>query len=98
MLSRQGHELHTAQDGPTGLARARVLQPDIVVLDIGLPGLSGYEVSAQLREAGCPALLVAVTGYGQEHDRNKALQSGFDAHLTKPVQLDELLRLFGQRG
>jgi CheY-like chemotaxis protein len=78
------------------LAIARVRSPEIVLLDIGLPGLSGYDVVRQLREDPRTrgATIVAVTGYGQEADRLRALEAGFDQHLVKPVVLSELDALF----
>ena len=69
--------------------------PDVVLLDIGLPGMSGYEVAAQLRQLPDmgTTLLVALTGYGQDRDRERARQAGFDQHLTKPVDHPTLLRV-----
>lgn len=92
MLKLYGQEVETADSGRSGLEKARDFQPEIVLCDIGLPDLDGYEVARALRAD--PALrsvyLVAVTGYGQEEDRRRALQSGFDYHVTKPVAKDEL--------
>ena len=86
LLTRTGHEVHEAADGLTGLDRARALRPDAAVIDIGLPGLDGYEVARRIRAAGdADVLLVAVTGYGQSGDRQRSNEAGFDAHLTKPV-------------
>ena len=86
LLERTGHEVHEAADGLTGLDRALALRPDAAVIDIGLPGLDGYEVARRLRGAGREdVLLVAVTGYGQPGDRQRSTDAGFDAHLTKPV-------------
>jgi PAS domain S-box-containing protein len=97
LLETDGHEVMVAADGPTGLAMAREHRPDVMLLDIGLPKLNGYEIARQIR--GDPALrgtmLVAVTGYGQMQDRARASASGFDHHLVKPVEfraLQELLR------
>lgn len=72
------------------------LRPDACVLDIGMPGLTGYEVAERIRREawGRRMLLVAVTGWGQAKDRTVALASGFDHHLTKPIDPDELTRLF----
>lgn len=67
-------------------------------LDIGLPGLNGYELAQRLRQLpGYESLLVALTGYGQEEDRRRALEAGFDDHMTKPVHFDALQRLLGER-
>ncbi len=94
LLRRWGHEVRTAHDGLAGLKEALAHRPQIVLLDIGLPGLDGYEVARRLRvELGRQALLVAVTGYGQEEDRRLAEEAGFDAHLTKPADPGVLERL-----
>jgi CheY-like chemotaxis protein len=86
LLEQTGHEVHEAADGLAGLDRALALEPDAAVLDIGLPGLDGYEVARRVRAAGrADVLLVAVTGYGQSGDRQRSGEAGFDAHLTKPV-------------
>ena len=87
-----GHEVRTAHDGPTALRVAADFRPELVLLDIGLPGMSGYEVARRLRELPGlgDAVLVALTGWGQEGDRRKAEEAGFDHHLVKPVGLQEL--------
>ena len=83
-----GHEVRTAYDGPTALDLARVQPPDVVICDISMPGMSGLEVARRLRQdLGLQdALLVAVTGYGQEEDKRRSQEAGFNAHLVKPVQ------------
>ena len=95
LLAAAGHETRVAHDGPAALRIAEELRPDVSLLDIGLPVMDGYELARRLREL--PQLramyLVAVTGYGQESDRARAKASGFDAHLVKPVQVDEMLEL-----
>ena len=87
MLQLNGHETSSAHDGPKALAEAEAFRPDIVFLDIGLPGMSGYDVARQFRAH--PALrsahLVALTGWGTEDDKRKCMEAGFDLHLTKPV-------------
>ncbi len=86
LLEQTGHEVYEAADGPAGLERTLALRPDAAVIDIGLPGLDGFEVARRIRAAGESAvLLVAVTGYGQSGDRLRSAEAGFDAHLTKPV-------------
>ena len=87
LLRAEGHEVHAAYDGPTGLAAALEFQPQIVLLDIGLPRMDGYEVARRLRkqEGLRNVYLVALTGYGQEEDRRMAMEAGFDAHLVKPA-------------
>ena len=88
-----GHEVHEAKDGKSGIEIVLRVRPDIVLLDIGLPGLDGYEVARTLKGGhDCPRL-VAVTGYGRSEDRARAMTAGFDAHLTKPVELAELHRM-----
>jgi PAS domain S-box-containing protein len=87
-----GHEVRTAHDGPTALRVAADFRPELVLLDIGLPGMSGYEVARRLRELPGlgDAVLVVLTGWGQAGDRRKAKEAGFDHHLVKPVGLQEL--------
>ncbi len=82
-------------DGLNGVAAARALRPDAALVDIGLPGLDGHGVARQIRasDAGDDMLLIALTGYGQDEDMRKALEAGFDAHLAKPADADQLLRL-----
>jgi CheY-like chemotaxis protein len=91
-LELDGHEVHEAEDGITGLGEAFRLQPDVAVIDIGLPGLDGWELARQLRatEAGRRMILVAISGYGQLEDQQLSRDSGFDVHLVKPVDLDTL--------
>ena len=98
LLGLQGHEIRLAYDGPSALDTAREFQPDLVFLDLDLPVLSGFEVAKRLRLE--PALknltLIAMTGYGQEEDRQRTLEAGFNLHLVKPIdfdRLDELLSL-----
>jgi PAS domain S-box-containing protein len=91
LLEHDGHRVEEAADGAGGLARAEATQPDIVLIDIGLPTMDGYEVARRLRAVrGTRPILVAITGYGQADDRRRALEAGFDAHLTKPVSPDHL--------
>jgi CheY-like chemotaxis protein len=89
-----GHEVRTAHDGPSALECARGFRPQVVLLDVGLPGMDGYELAGRLRTEGLAGdLLVSVTGYGQDEDRRRAQEAGFDHHLTKPVDPDALMRL-----
>ncbi|HET9693565.1 MAG TPA: ATP-binding protein, partial [Steroidobacteraceae bacterium] len=84
----------TANDGRSGLERLLDFEPEIVLLDLGMPIMDGYETCRRMREAGSRACIVALTGWGQQKDRHEVLRSGFDAHLTKPadpVQLEQLL-------
>ena len=91
-LALQGHEVHEAADGHAGLDAALRLEPDVVLLDVGLPGIDGYDVARRIRAgaAGRRVLLVALTGYGQAADRQRALAAGFDVHLVKPVTPERL--------
>ncbi|MEA3208282.1 MAG: hypothetical protein QOE70_1339 [Chthoniobacter sp.] len=99
LLARIGHQIVLAHDGAQALERAREQAPQAILLDIGLPGMDGFEVAQRLRgEPSCSgALIIAVTGYGQDEDRQRALDAGFDHHLVKPVDLDELKRLLRDR-
>jgi CheY-like chemotaxis protein len=86
LLKLWGHQTHAAEDGPTGVRRAVEARPEVALVDIGLPGLDGYEVARQIRSLmGDSIHLVALTGYGLAEDRRKALEAGFDRHLAKPV-------------
>jgi signal transduction histidine kinase/ActR/RegA family two-component response regulator len=91
-LELDGHEVHETENGITGLAEALGLQPDVAVIDIGLPGLDGWELARRLRatEAGRRMILVAISGYGQLEDQQLSRDSGFDVHLVKPVDLETL--------
>ncbi|HKH48882.1 MAG TPA: ATP-binding protein, partial [Thermoanaerobaculia bacterium] len=91
-----GHEVRTAHTGPAALAEAAIYRPEVVLLDIGLPGMDGYEVAQRLRKLDGlrKVLLIAITGYGQENDRRRSREAGFDQHLVKPVdptRLQEVL-------
>ena len=88
LLGAWGHDVRAVYDGPSAIAAAVDYHPDIVLLDIGLPGMNGYEVAKQLRMTMHlqPVVLVAFTGYGQDEDRRRAHEAGFDHHLVKPVE------------
>jgi PAS domain S-box-containing protein len=92
LLRLMGHEIATAFNGFEGIEVARTFRPDVILLDIGLPKLDGYEVAQRIREQpwGKSTLLIAVTGYGQEEDRRRSLEAGFNYHMIKPVNLVEL--------
>jgi PAS domain S-box-containing protein len=97
LLGRLGHEVRTCHDGPSAVDAAGESNPDVVLLDIGLPGMDGYEVARRLRETGhLDALIIAVTGYGQDDDRRRSKGAGIDHHLIKPVDHDELLGLIAR--
>jgi PAS domain S-box-containing protein len=95
LLKASGHDVHTAHDGASALEQADAHKPEIVLLDIGLPGMSGYTVAKRLREVpGLSAVkLIAMTGYGQEDDRKRSRDAGFDHHLVKPIDLAVLSAL-----
>ncbi len=98
LLELEGLTVELAYDGEQALRQAAVFKPNAVLLDIGLPGLNGYQVAQQLRErstldGGMPILLVAVSGYGRDNDRQMSRLAGFNAHLTKPADPDEVLRV-----
>jgi len=102
LLGLEGYQVECAYDGEEALLRAERFRPHVVLLDLGLPRFSGYEVARRLRgETGAPAdpslLLVAVSGYGRERDRQAAREAGFDLHLTKPADPDEVLRVLADR-
>jgi CheY-like chemotaxis protein len=94
VLEATGYRVHVVYDGLAALAAVEAFAPDAVLLDIGLPGLSGLEVAERLRaELPQPPRLIAVTGFGTDEDRQASARAGFDAHLTKPVVISELTRL-----
>jgi PAS domain S-box-containing protein len=95
LLQTYGHEVAVAYDGPQALTMAPMFRPHAALLDIGLPVMDGYELAKRLREvsAGHPSRLVAVTGYGQDSDKAKSREAGFDVHLVKPVDLSVILPL-----
>jgi CheY-like chemotaxis protein len=88
-LTILGHDVRTALDGASALSEAAQFHPDVVLLDIGMPGLSGYDVARQLRDSplGEHVLIVTLSGWGQDADRAKALAAGADRHLVKPATL-----------
>ncbi|GAA4331396.1 hypothetical protein GCM10023144_19980 [Pigmentiphaga soli] len=92
LLSTRGHTVKTAFDGLSGLAIARITRPDVIILDIGLPNMDGYQLARELRRIPetAAARLIAMTGYGQPEDRQKSMAAGIDRHLVKPVDLQQL--------
>jgi CheY-like chemotaxis protein len=96
MLGRMGHQVSIAHNGQEALEQVSIHQPDVLISDIAMPGMNGYELARQLRRR--PELkdliLIALTGFGQPQDRERALQAGFDYHLVKPAQFDTLHALF----
>ena len=100
LLGLEGHEVRVAYAGRPAIEVAHEFKPEIAILDLGLPDLSGYDVARLLRQD--PALarieLIALTGWGQEEHRRRALEAGFDHHITKPVDLEALERLLQRPG
>jgi CheY-like chemotaxis protein len=95
LLEHEGHETHTAHDGVAGVALVERLRPDVVLLDIGLPLLNGYEACRRIRQHswGKDIVIAALTGWGQEEDRNRSKQAGFTIHLVKPVDVSALAKI-----
>jgi CheY-like chemotaxis protein len=98
MLSTLGHSILTAADGAIGIEVATAEMPDIALIDIGMPGMNGYEVARILRATPrtCAIKLIALTGYGLADDKVKAIEAGFDMHLVKPVSMDVLINALNQ--
>lgn len=99
LLRMLGHEVHEASDGVSGVATALEIGPDVAIIDVGLPGMSGLEVASRLRltPEGRQISLVALTGYGQPEDRERAFNAGFDSFLVKPVEPEQLQRALTRR-
>jgi signal transduction histidine kinase/CheY-like chemotaxis protein len=100
LLELEGHGVRVATDGATALELAKQRMPAVMLLDIGMPGMNGYELARELRQRpdGSSVRLVALTGWGQSHDRERATEAGFDHHLTKPVDAEQLLALLDRIG
>jgi two-component system CheB/CheR fusion protein len=99
LLEKDGHDVRRAHDGPGALLEADAFCPDAVVLDLGLPGMDGFEVARRLRlrATDTKPLLVAVSGYGRDEDRRRARVAGFDHHLIKPAELSALRQALASR-
>jgi CheY-like chemotaxis protein len=94
LLELEGCAVETAAEGASGIEIARTKRPDVALVDIGLPGIDGYEVARRIRELGPPQpFMVALTGYSRQEDRDRAADAGFDSHLVKPVDPTELAAL-----
>jgi CheY-like chemotaxis protein len=100
LLELLGHAVELAEDGASGVEKALACDPDLALVDIGLPKIDGYEVARRIRARpnGARPWLVALTGYGQPDDRRMALEAGFDRHLVKPVSYDDLSNLLREVG
>jgi DNA-binding response OmpR family regulator len=97
LLSFEDYTIRTAFDGRIGIEIAEEFNPDICLLDIGLPGMNGYQLAGILRESLPHALLISISGWGREEDRVRSREAGFDHHFVKPVQFEDLLNLIEQR-
>jgi CheY-like chemotaxis protein len=97
LLEIEGHAVTVVHDGQQALAAIETSRPDVALLDIGMPEIDGYEVARQVRgdSRGQRTLLIAITGWGQEQDKARAMAAGFDLHFTKPVELEHLIALLG---
>jgi CheY-like chemotaxis protein len=95
LLALEGHDVYQAHDGADAVRTAERVRPDVVLMDIGLPIVNGYEACRRIRDHawGAAMVLVAITGWGQEDDREQSRAAGFDRHLLKPVDHDELRRI-----
>ncbi|MGH9318688.1 MAG: response regulator [Vicinamibacteria bacterium] len=95
LLSAAGHEVKAAMHGREALESASRIRPEVAIVDLGLPGMDGYEIARRLREreTNRDMLLIALTGYGSAEDRKRTREAGFDAHLLKPLDYEELTSL-----
>ena len=90
LLALRGYDVEVAYSGAQAIEKARTFRPQVSILDIGMPDLDGYEVAISLRKQKFPCVYIALTGYGQIHDKNKATAAGFNYHLTKPASIKEI--------
>jgi CheY-like chemotaxis protein len=98
LLKGDGFEVETVHDGHTAVSTALSEHPDVILLDIGLPGMDGYQVAETVRksEGGARCLIIGISGYGEDSARTRSKLAGFDYHLVKPVEFDEVLRVLEQ--
>jgi len=96
LLRYDGYDVEVVHDGPDALHSARLRPPEIVLLDLGMPSMDGFEVCRALRREGSKAFIVALTGYGEKEDRLRTQEAGFDAHLVKPALPDEIATLIAK--
>jgi CheY-like chemotaxis protein len=98
LLRMSGHDVRVANDGEQAIHAVRAFRPSVVILDLGMPRLSGYDAARRIREMSegpCP-MLIAVTGWGQESDRRRTKEAGFDLHLVKPIDFHALQEALGR--
>jgi CheY-like chemotaxis protein len=93
LLKLLGHEVEVVFDGHTGIEAVGTFNPEVILLDIGLPSFDGYQVARTLRQDGCISTIIAVSGYGQEEDRRRSQEAGIDHHVTKPVDVKTITAL-----
>lgn len=96
LLEMDGHRVKAVYTAEAGLEEVNRLKPDMILLDIGLPRISGYEVAQRIKAAHPLISVVALSGYGSSEDKQRAIASGFDAHLVKPVDFDVLRQLMNR--
>jgi CheY-like chemotaxis protein len=90
LLKFRGHTTSTAASGAEALSALKTHKPQLLFLDIGLPDMTGFDVAKELRRSGCKAKMIALSGYGQERDKQLAFEAGMNAHLTKPAELAQI--------
>ncbi len=96
LLAHAGHDVATAYDGADAIGRSSTFRPDVVLMDIGMPGMNGYETARRLRQRDGAMRLVALTGWGAEADRRRSIDAGFDAHLIKPASIEQVTALLAE--
>lgn len=97
LIKLSGHETSTAHNGPEALTMLDAVNPEVALLDIGLPEMDGYELARRIRERVSDVYLIAVSGYGQPEDRARAAEAGFDEHFVKPVDSTQLIASLSRR-
>ncbi len=96
LITALGHEARAAYSGPEAIDAIAAFRPDMILIDIGMPRMDGYEAAGRIRRAvGAEAILVAVTGWSRTEDKNRAYESGFDLHVAKPMSAEGLKELLG---
>jgi CheY-like chemotaxis protein len=98
LLELLGHEVHIVHDGAEAVARAEILRPELILMDVGMPKLNGLDATRQIRARpwGGEPFIIALTGWGQESDRARSREAGCNAHLVKPISIDQLEKVFAE--